>query len=316
MREWPRQHRNLAGVVVFLLLAYGGVYLFVVRPKDQEVADARGALQETREKLQKTGWPLEAERLGRLLEDMEKNLEGPRGKTPGDARSATGIKRKAELILKDATTMFAPRIGKLFPSSHDFVNEVSLLDYQEEFAHMERRFRNDDVVLAKDMLGLWEDTSSPYTYQLLLQIWTLDELVGLALKNELKPVKTPLVRVNAETGARQASQLTVLPVRAYFLDPEDKDPYVLEFPVRLTLAGRLSDFCNFLSALHRDGRFLPVSRMELKTDSPAGRPRLDRDGNARVDHVEVDLECSSFFRLQENTPVQRVHTERMLPRGS
>jgi len=315
VREWPQQHRSLGALVLFVLLVCGAAYLIAVRPEVEDLTVTQANVKETRSRLVQSGWPLDSERLKKLHEDMLKKLDGPQGRTSEDPRGAIGIRNKADIILRDATSMFRPKIEQFFGSAKDFVNEVSRLDYQEEYAQLERRFREHDIFLAEEILGIGEDTSSLYIYQMLLQIWTLDKLVTLASQNNLRPVKDPAVAVVTETGRRHASKLSVLPVRAYLLDREDKKPYVLEFPVRMTLRGELVHFCSFLRSLHADGNFLPISRLEMTCENPVGK-RADKDGTLRIDRVEAEVECSAFFRLDERAPVQRRKMANLLPPGA
>jgi hypothetical protein len=312
---WPQQHKTLALCVILFLVAVLAVSLLVLRPRAQEVATAREEMTTLHGELEKTGWPLDSERLTRLLEETQRRLEGPRGRTETDPRTAIGVRNRAEAVLRASTAMFDGRIKEFFGTPEDFVREVSRLDYQEEFNQLERRLHADDIILAEEMLGLGENTSSAFTYQLLLQIWTLDELLKLVTANRLRPVKDAKVTISTDTGRRQASKLTILPVRAYYLHMKDKEPYLLEMPVRMTLAGEANDVCGFLRALHGTGKFFPVSHLELSTENPALR-RPGDDGVLRVGRVVVNIECSTFFRLRADTPVQKPTEMNTLPRGA
>ena len=308
MKNWPPQHRNLAALTVFLLIACVAVFFLVLRPKAQNVALAREAVDEKEQGLKETGWPLDAERLERLLVERGKKLDGPKG-----------IKKKADEILRDATDMFALQIEQNFGSTSLFVSEISELDYRQEFNQLETDLREAEIVLAEEILGLGVTTSSPHIYQLVLQVWTLRELAELAVKNNLNPVKDLRVTVRVgENESKKASKLTVLPVRAYYVDSGGGEPYLLEIPVRMTLRGELTDFCNFLRGLHADGKFLPVSSIELRTERPV-LPSRRRGGRARTikaDSVVVELECCAFFRLREEAPKHRRTQRRQLPRGA
>ena len=318
MRDWPAKHRNLG--VLFILLGIGcfAVFLFVLRPKAQAVENARSEFTEIQGRLRKSGWPLDAERLEKLLDGVQRRLEGPKDTPgPGDVTAAIGIKNKADIVLRDATSMFKPKIEKFFGSTADFMKEASRLDYREEYNQLERRLAGEGIVLAEEVLNLGEGSSSPSTYQLLLQLYTLEAVLDLALESDLRPAKDPNVTVATETNQRgvQAAKLTVLPMRPYFLRPEDKEPYVLEFPVRMTLRGKLEGVCRFLSRLHANGAFFPVTHFEMKTENPA-LARPDSEGNVTIDRVEIEVECSAFFRPSEKAPARAVKKVKKLPRGA
>ena len=316
MAAWPQQHKNLAACVILFLAAALAVYLFILRPRAQEVANAREAMTTLQSDLEKTGWPLDSERLTRLLDETQRRLEGPKGKQETDPRTAIGVRNRADAVLRSSTSMFDGRIKEFFGTSEDFVREVSRLDYQEEFNQLERKLRADDIILAEELLGLGDNTSSTSTYQLLLQIWTLDEVLKLAGANRLRPMKDAKVTISTDTGKRQASKLTVLPVKAYYLDLKDKEPYLLEMPIRMTLIGEMNDFCEFLRALHAAGKFYPVSYLELTTENPSLK-RPDDDGVLRVGRVIVNIECSAFFRLHSDAPpIQRQTEMKLLPPGA
>ena len=293
-----------------------GAYLFVVRPKANEVKKTEEKLDELREELAETGWPLDAQRLETLLQNLQKNLNGPAGRRQDTARNAIGIKNKSQLIVRDATGIFNARIGRDFGTTEDFVNDVSRLDFETEFTELERRLEADGVILDGAVLNLDENTSSLYNYRLVLQVWTLDALIGIALENHLVPVKNRNVKVRLDENQEVfASQVTVLPVRAYAVNREDTEPYVLEFPVRMTVRGQLTDLCNFLRDLHEDGNFLPVSRMEVSTGDYVTARGL-REGSLIVHRLEITLECSAFFRLQQGLEAAPPPQVKPLPAGA
>ena len=69
------------------------------------------------------------------------------------------------------------------------------------------------------------------------------------------------------------------------------------------MRGTLNSFCAFLKALHADGNFFPISRIELKTQNPkAGGGKPNREGLIRIRYIEVTVVCSSFFRPMEKAP--------------
>gem|GEM_PF-926305 len=316
MRKWPKRHRHLGVAALVLAIVLAGAYLFVVQPQARRVRVTESALEELRSDLKESGWPLDKQRLETLLANLEKKLNGPPGRRQDTARNAIGIKHKSRLVVRDATGMFQARIAQEFGTTEEFMDNVSRLYFETEYTELARRLEADGVILDGAVLNLDEDTSSPYNYQLVLQVWTVDALLGLALENHLVPIKNREVKVRLDENREvYASEVSVLPVRAYAVNRVDEEPYVLEFPVRMTVRGQLTDLCNFLRGLHSDGNFLPISRLEISTADYVTDRGL-REGGLIVHRLEVTLECSAFFRLRPDLEAPRPPEEKVLPAGA
>jgi hypothetical protein len=291
---WPKTHRVLALLTGLLLLAALALYAAVIRPKQREVARAQAHFDELHASLRQSGWPLDSSRLSSLSEAKAKELQR--------------LVRQSDDILQLATCMFDPRINAIFGDADTFRNSVSRLDYKEDFIQAEQHFAKLGVTFAESILRLSENSDSPYTYQLMLQLWTLTAVTDLALKNGLLPVKDRSIRIPAEEESARsyanASRLSVLPMRAYVTHPEEKQPYLLEFPVRLVLRGQVANLTAFLRDLHGayalavpegqaeaapKGNFFPVTRLEIRKVTPY---------TPNQDTIEADIECSAFYRLR------------------
>jgi len=296
MKPWPAQHRNLAVILSTAVLVAGLVYMFVSRPKKRGVAELRRELEEKQMRLVRRGWPLNSERLRELLQEMTGALDGKGKRTPRRAREAKGIRNRADLVLRECTSTFDAKL-KLFETTDQFVKIVSRLDYQEEFNRLTQELANEGIVLDERILKLGEETSSPYTYQLVLHIWTVEMLVKLALEHDLTFVTdSSVIPPGLKGQGRSPAWITVLPMQAYLVKPSDKRPYLLEFPVRIGVEGTLANVGAFLGALQTEERFLPCSHFELTTRQPR-KAKVSKNGRVRVDEVVVELECSSFFSV-------------------
>lgn len=271
--------------VTLALLGAAAVYFLLVRPLAQDVDGARHSLEAKEEELRKSGWPLDAEKLKRTQEEQKKRKEAFQG--------------RAEETQRHATSMFNQKIKAIATSPEHLPDEVTQLDYQDEFFFLQQRLWQHDIVLAEEVFGLGEDTASPHTYQLVLQLWTVEKLVDLALAMKLTPTKHPTVKVVTEIGKTSyASNVTVLPVRPYFLNAEDKKPYLLEFPVRMELRGTIDSLLTFLRSLHDDETFCPITQLELRKVLPART-------SPGTDLIEATVECSSFFSYGAKPPQRR-----------
>ncbi len=298
-------NRELAAVTGILILGFGLAWYFLLRPRQEEVDAMRTEQRDLQQKLSASGWPLESERIKGLLAERGKNAET--------------FSRKADDVFRQATSMFDKSIQERYESFQHFRADVSRLDYQEDFIAIEGQLKNRGISFGEG-LNLKENSDSPYTYQLLLQLWTLRDCVILARDNGLNIARdmTPPAGAGAAGDARFQfpSRLSVLPVRAYYLTRTDKDPYMLEFPVRLTVYGRVEQLYSYLAALQAGGRFLPVSKIEV-FKQPL---RRDAAGGGTTDRIEVTLECSSFIRLHDDArpgPIRSTKdTAKPLPRGA
>ncbi len=296
MKPWPQQHKKLGANALVLTAVCIAFYAFVLHPKQKAVSAIEAEVDSLQSQLLAKGWPLESNRLESLHREKAKELERFAG--------------QFQSVLQQATSMFDARANRFFPNPDDFRNEITRLDYREEFIQTERDFEAQDVILADEILGLGENTDAAHTYQLMLKLWTMQALIDLALQHNLSPTKNPAVKVAMENGREvQASNVTILPMKSYVANADDKEPYLLEFPLRMIVRGKLTDFCRFLTALQESGNFLPISNMELRKVEPSRNlPALDL--------IEADIQCSSFYRFKEPAAKPRVKDVRALPPGA
>jgi hypothetical protein len=159
---------------------------------------------------------------------------------------------------------------------------------------MQRRLAEQGIWVASEVLNLAEDTSVPYTYQLLLQVWTLERLMDLVLENHLRVVTDPTVRVRTGGGEKAAARIALQPLAAYYLEEGTPVPWLLGVPVRLRLAGQVGEVRAFVLSLTAAGSFLPAVNVEVY----AVDPRTQRGGSPEsgaAASVELDITCSGFF---------------------
>ena len=313
MNSWTAHQKNVVALAGLALLAFAVGYAVVIRPMRREVLRLRAGMQEQEKTLGKRNWPLDASRLESLHTE--------------NSRQWTRLSKDATAALEMSTAMFDGRISRLFDTPEGFRNDISLLDYKEEFIKIKQELENRGVFLAERELRLGEDSDSPYTYQQMLQVWTTEALINLALNSHLKLAEAESAK--ADGPRERASRVTVLPVRGYTVAADDKEPFLIEFPVRVTLVGSVENLCKFMQALHgpysvvtpknptseNDGakdndspeakkslpppppthNFFPVSALEIRKVLPA----VDAAGDQTV---EAELVCSSFYRFKNVMP--------------
>ncbi len=317
MKPWPRAHKSLGIVVLLALGAATACYFLLIRPKAQEVTDLTTALEDLRSKLKDSGWPANAEGLKVILNENSKKLKGTK-KGNKDGKGYEGLEVRAAQIIAKATDTFRQHIEDNYTTVGTFIDQAGWLDYTSDFSNLEQWLRGNGIIISEKTFGISEDTADAETYQLLIHIWTVRKLVELIIEHDLilekdrrNPVPTP------EGRAVLPSMIRVMPMKAYVLNEGEKTPYLLEFPVRMTLRGSLPDFIAFMRDLQTEGRFFPISRMELFTENPALRgTKPNSDGFLRVRNIKVTVVCSSFFRPAENVPKATIKRVNKVPRGA
>lgn len=288
---WPSpQHRTLAMVMTAVLILWAGCYVLVVRPRSTEASSERAGMEQLRMRLSKTGWPLRAEELRAALEDLEKRLGGRDGNG--------GIKGTSAVLIRRSTEMFDPKIRELFGTRTNFIRSVSRLDYQEEFNRLQQKLSSEGVALSPEILKLGEDTSSPYTYQLVLQVWTVGFLTDMLRRHDLTYVTDSTRTTNIAGKTVPAALIEARPMRAYLADGQAKKPYLLEFPVKVTVIGSVDNLLRLLRDCISDDIFLPIRGLQVFTDNPSAEA-YRQDGRIGVDRVRAEIECSAFFSLDE-----------------
>jgi len=284
--------RALGATAALAVTAFLAAELIAVRPLRREVGDLQRQVDERRQRLQAAGWPLDLARLEPAAAD-------------GEHRRAVAERTRDE-VLTLAVSLFNARVQRQYESNEHFRRQVTRLDYQEEFNRLERKLGEAGVTLERDILKMSEDTAGADTYQLVLQVWTVEAVVDRALAAGLRV--TPAVE-GAGTGRRRGAMLGVLEPTFYRLDDADTEPYLMQMPVRIRVAGSVEQTQAFLRAAGAPGGFLSVDRMELRKSLPA-------EGGAAGHEAEADLVCSSFFLLRDDlTPRPAAAHPRVLPRG-
>lgn len=306
MIGWSTKHRNLTALVGLVLIAFVASVMFGLRPKQRDVRALEENVQRLESDLRRTGWPLDPDRLDRL-KDVK-------------AKERDKLRLQSDELLEQATSVFVEKIRRQYGSTEEFRTNVSRLDFTEELNQLQLYCRSRGrIVLAEEVLNLSEKTDSVNTYQMVLQVWTLRAVLDLALASKLFPRESGIwVETDVERAGRREKEavacLSVLPVRGYSLRPEDKEPYLLEIPVRLGFRGKLEDLCTFLARLqnaeildwdtargdksdqtHQLRCFFPVSHVEVRKTMPGEEQRV-------TDEIDVDVECSAFFRFKDVTP--------------
>ena len=325
MNNWPSEHRFALALALVILLGAAGAYFFLVRPRALAVQESRGEysslLKELKEKVKDSGYPLDASRLKAHAASRKLVLDG--------TRNNPGLVARAKSVLEHATGMFSEQIRDEYTDLATF-RQASSIVYRDELDQLTRELRGRKVFLDEEILGIGEDTTDIETFELLLKVWTVKKIVkilvedhGLAIENrrlagQADQPASALGGMFGQRGGRFASEITVLPTRSYVLDTSDKEPYVLEFPVRVRFQGPLPTVCEAIESLQSESSFLTANRLVLETENPnlMANRRPGSDGMVRTRNVIVTLEISSYFRPSAEAPKVQQLRDNPLPRGA
>lgn len=313
MRKWPKQHLNLLAILIFALILCGVGFFMLVKPMKEKIRDDREFIVQTKTELKKKRWPLDSERLQKLLEYKKSILS--KNKDGENAYKATGLRNKSNLLLKECTNTFEKRIKKIFVNPSDFSKEITRLDYQDEYNNVRDKLAEKNIYFSEESLMLGDDSDGALIYPKVLQIWLVDEVLHLALKNSLHVVNDYSVKVKDERGRmKNVANVKLLPVIPYALYEKDKKIYVMEFPIRVSLRGNLMNFTGFLRDVHSGGKYFPVSKLQIRS-----QPQWQEGESKTVlenSTLDIELECSAFFRFSENSPAKTQKRKiKVVPRG-
>lgn len=303
MKNWPAKHRNLLAVFIFLLiacLAYGYVRLRPVWNQYTETRDEKASLES---RLTKSEWPKDPERLQAMLKDYDKKLKKDSGNGKGK-----GLEDETKEILHKATSLFNAKIEGEYGTIPDFIQKASQTEYKDQYDRLDTYLQGKNININSTVFGMDELTSGPQKYQMLLKLWTVQAVVDCALKANMR-----ISQQNMGGGHRgnRTAQIKVCQMKSYMLNDNDTAPYLLEFPVQMEITGTLDNFSAFVDSLFTEGRFLPITQMELVAlkpqSNPKRPPRPDENGEIRYNNIVARVVCSSFFmpnQLQQKVNVK------------
>ncbi len=307
-KNWPAPCRNVLMLCIAACIAAVLVFLLLLQPKWRELREAKADYAANEKKLKDSPWPRDPERLQTLLSTYQRSL--------GSARQA-GLKKLAEDSLKRAGSQFEDKINFEYGDAALFISKASQIEYKDQYDRMYSSLQNKRIYLDQYVFGMDETTVEPVKYKMLLKIWTADKLVNLALQHKLRICVDNSIRTGPHNQF-YAAKISVLPEKAYVLDEDDKQPYLLEFPVRITVRCSLNDFLQFCAALQSEPDFFPMQQIEILTDVSRGGVLVDEDNNLVLNQLEITFVCSSFYQPSATGTLKPSQKSSLptLPRGA
>lgn len=253
-------------------------YFLLLAPSQKRHGAASKEQRRMQERLAASPWPRQEEPLRALLSEQEALLNGD-GKQPG-------IRRQSAELLAQASRKYDLRVSEFYGNKADFYRNVSRLDYQEEFNRMLSRLQEQGLELQAGQLNLSEQSSSAYNYQLMLQLWSLETLMELALHCGLQ-IRNPLLPKAA------AEDIKIMPLQAFFLAAKANKPFLLQLPISLTLYGSLQQFFEFSQKCQSEEQFIALQNIAVTALPPRKRAE---DGTQGAEVLKIELMCSGFYQ--------------------
>jgi Tfp pilus assembly protein PilO len=277
-------HQYILVAALLTLVSQGAFYYFLLRPRQAAHAAAVKELERMQQRLASSNWPRDSEKLQQLLQEYRRQLKGD--------QQQLGIEQKTAGLLAQASRMYDSRIHQLYGNKNDFYRNVSRLDFQEEFNRLQTHLQSQGIVLESSALNLTEDTLSAYNYQLMLQLWTL-ETICQRLQDAGLQSGNPLLAKGSGKPAK--AQISLLALQAFFREEKAERPFLLEFPVALTVYGTLEQFLSFCQSLYADEVFLALRNVSL-TALPPARLQADEQGALENGALRLELVCAGYYQ--------------------
>ena len=286
MKDVKKIQKHLAVFSLVLIIAWVILYVFWIRnlqvrnkTLSQQNADLTAVLS------QKTNRPLVATELMVYKQNLEVNKSE-------SAKQVLSVFEKAEEQFKPIFDPYGN--GETF---EDFKTRINYLVYKTEYISVKTEMSNRGVFLYDKLLNLYEESLPDLPYRHYIQLKLVHQLLTLSRSYNLSvshdsfkyPGNEP-----AAVKARKPARVTVLPVKHYVIEGSDK-PFMEEYPVRITVRGRVNQISNFLLSLTGNKRFMPLQSIEMRR-VVTGKQEDEWDGI-----VEAEIVCSAMLILVEKS---------------
>lgn len=276
MNGWLKAHKILLGCFLLAFALQLAFMYFIVSPIREEFSEIQSNVQLIEGRLRGSQWPMEPDRLKAYIAELQLEKDGSGGKAALARNSRDALNRCQVTFMKKITAEHGDLEG--------FMRNASRIDYQSDYNRILADYAKRGVRLEPQVLNLSEEMATQYIYQSVMQLWTVDKLLGMALDNGLE-----LGKADGAPGVKAASMVSVRPMKAYFLNVGDERPYLLEFPVEIGVSGSLASCLNFVEGLNAGEVFLPPVSFEVFSMPP--------DGGHDAGFIRMRLVCSSFLVL-------------------
>ncbi len=280
-RDWPKGYHQLLHYTVILAVLMLVIFWLGIYPRWHNLETLRKSVDQQSRALEKNDVQLDSNVLKAHIKKCDAILQGePR---------QPGLVSVADDTIARATATFQDEIRSLYPGvspeglgpQEQFVANSTRIDYKDLSDRIKSEFKEKGIVFSEKRI---ETDSAEPVFHLMLKLWAIRHLVRGALACGLE------VERNEEGEARISATRTL----AFSLEKDNSKPYLLEFPVMLSLSGGMEELLSFMHTLQEGEVFLPVKNIRIHSQPPASiRPgeRLD------LKRLHFHLRVSAFFPM-------------------
>jgi len=296
MEEIINKYKVLFGSVLITAAVCTLIYIYFIRPVSSGNDFFQGQITKKRSDLSSSKLPLDPKKLEIIHAERQRLL-----------RKAA---KQKELVEGYSHRQIMAKINNFFGDEDsitlsEFISSVQNVHYQQHYERVKASFNSYGIYWdeAANSLGLTAKTSAvskKLRYELLLSLWTFEYVVkaaqskGMSIGKDYKAKK-----VKFKYGSALPVKARVLEPRRYVLASSNKDHFLTEFPVVITLEGRISQFLNFLQLCNRKDSFLPVSHIKVEKTQDAK--------SYSPDWLVIEVECSFFLSLDKVIDFKKIN---------
>lgn len=271
MNDTNKVYKVLISILGLVVALEVFLVWLVFLPKQEELESVREDVNLIIDKLRGSKWPMDSGKLEQYIAELQMEIDG--GKSP--------LVKNSILAMERCQVTFRDKLRAEYGNVQDFMRNASRMDYQAEYNRIIEASSKKGIVLSPSSLNLDEEIGTQYMYQPLMQLWTVEKLLSLAVEAGLE--------VESAKGGDRHAFVSVKPMKAYYMKQGAERPYLLEFPVEITVMGGVRECLAYLDSLNGDGVFLPPVSFEIFALPPvAGR-------TAQGGRLKMHLVCSSFL---------------------
>ena len=268
MNDINKVYKVLLSVFILAVALQLFLVWMVFLPKQEELDVVKEDVDLILAKLRGSKWPMDAGKLENYIAELQLEIDG--GKSP--------LVKNSMLAMERCQVTFKDKMRTDYGNVHDFMRNASRMDYQAEYNRIIDACKKKGILLNSSFLKLDEEIGTQYIYQPLMQLWTVEKLLSLATDAALE--------VDSAKGRDKNALVTVKPMKAYFMKPGVERPYLLEFPVEITVIGGVRECLAFLDSLNSNDVFLPPVSFEIFALPPSA---------GQGGKLKMHLVCSSFL---------------------
>lgn len=287
-KDWPVAHRRLLTAALLSPLLLALLAWLYILPKWHQYETILEEYRESQSRSKPLTWPRDAALLDKHLQECQLMLDG--------TNEAPGLKSLAGNSITHATSSFNSLIEASYPASERamsmslFAANASRIDYKYLANKIDLELQEVKRRLPSQMHSV-DDKQEPSIYQRILHLWTLQAAMRIAIRHNLTLLAN---------GDEMEAAVELLPVQSYVIEAADKEPYLLEFPVKLAMRGKMDDFLGFVSELQTDILFLPLKQLAIENRPPS---EPEGGGDVVIEEQVFTVVCTSFFQQPPALPV-------------